>query len=76
MQLQGAMPEYIGKLYSERFFSEEAKQDVTKMAMEIVDFYKERIGALTPTTCVGLRYGHIQNNSGFSWQLAHQLRYL
>ena len=47
MQLQGAMPEYIGKLYSERFFSEEAKQDVTKMAMEIVDFYKERIGALT-----------------------------
>ena len=23
-----------------------------------------------------IMYGHIQNNSGFSWQLAHQLRYL
>ena len=30
---------------------------------------------LSSSTCVGLRYGHIQNNSGFSWQLAHQLRY-
>ena len=30
---------------------------------------------LSSSTCVGLRYGHIQNNSGFSWQLAHQLPY-
>ena len=31
---------------------------------------------LSSSTCVGLRYGHIQNNSGFSRQLAHQLPYL
>ena len=30
---------------------------------------------LSSSTCVGLRYGHIQNNSGFSRQLAHQLPY-
>ena len=30
---------------------------------------------LSSSTCVGLRYGLIQNNSGFSRQLAHQLPY-
>ena len=30
---------------------------------------------LSSSTCVGLRYGHNINNSGFSWQLAHTLRY-
>ena len=30
---------------------------------------------LSSSTCVGLRYGHIQNNSGFSWHMAHALRY-
>ena len=31
---------------------------------------------LSSSTCVGLRYGYIINNSGFSRQLAHTLRYL
>ena len=31
---------------------------------------------LSSSTCVGLRYGHIQNNSGFSRHMAHELRYL
>ena len=30
---------------------------------------------LSSSTCVGLRYGLIENNSGFSWQLAHRLPY-
>ena len=30
---------------------------------------------LSSSTCVGLRYGYRINNSGFSWQLAHALRY-
>ena len=30
---------------------------------------------LSSSTCVGLRYGHIQNNSGFSRHMAHALRY-
>ena len=30
---------------------------------------------LSSSTCVGLRYGHNINNSGFSRQLAHTLRY-
>lgn len=31
---------------------------------------------LSSSTCVGLRYGYIWNDSGFSWQPAHVLRYL
>ena len=30
---------------------------------------------LSSSTCVGLRYGHIYHNSGFSRQLAHTLPY-
>ena len=30
---------------------------------------------LSSSTCVGLRYGYNKSNSGFSWQLAHQLPY-
>ena len=30
---------------------------------------------LSSSTCVGLRYGYIQHNSGFSWHMAHILRY-
>ena len=30
---------------------------------------------LSSSTCVGLRYGHIENNSGFSRHMAHILRY-
>ena len=31
---------------------------------------------LSSSTCVGLRYGYMIRNSGFSWQLAHELPYL
>ena len=31
---------------------------------------------LSSSTCVGLRYGYIWNDSGFSWQPAHRLPYL
>ena len=31
---------------------------------------------LSSSTCVGLRYGRYKHNSGFSWQLDHQLPYL
>ena len=30
---------------------------------------------LSSSTCVGLRYGHMIHNSGFSWQPAHTLLY-
>ena len=30
---------------------------------------------LSSSTCVGLRYGYSINNSGFSWHMAHILRY-
>ena len=33
------------------------------------------LGILSPSTCVGLRYGPVLNNSGFSRQPAHTLRY-
>ena len=33
------------------------------------------LGILSPSTCVGLRYGHTWNNSGFSRHMAHTLRY-
>ena len=30
---------------------------------------------LSSSTCVGLRYGYDRNDSGFSWHMAHTLRY-
>ena len=30
---------------------------------------------LSSSTCVGLRYGYVYHNSGFSWHMAHVLRY-
>ena len=33
------------------------------------------LGILSPSTCVGLRYGYGMNNSGFSRYTAHMLRY-
>ena len=34
------------------------------------------LGILSPSTCVGLRYGCVIHNSGFSWHMAHVLPYL
>ena len=31
---------------------------------------------LSSSTCVGLRYGYVYHNSGFSWHMAHTLPYL
>ena len=33
------------------------------------------LGILSPSTCVGLRYGYGMSYSGFSWHMAHVLRY-
>ena len=33
------------------------------------------LGILSPSTCVGLRYGYRPHNSGFSWHGAHMLPY-
>ena len=33
------------------------------------------LGILSPSTCVGLRYGYGMNDSGFSRYMAHMLRY-
>ena len=42
-----AMPDYIGEIYAEKYFTEEAKQDVLKMVQDIIAVYKKRIGNLT-----------------------------
>ena len=33
------------------------------------------LGILSPSTCVGFRYGRFMNNSGFSRYMVHMLRY-
>ena len=44
--LTNTMPDYIGELYAERYFTEEAKQDVLRMVDDIIAVYKERIDKL------------------------------
>lgn len=41
--LANTMPDYIGELYAKKYFTEEAKQNVLKMAEDIIAVYKERI---------------------------------
>lgn len=41
--LASVMPDYIGELYAENYFSEEAKQGVLRMVRDIISVYKERI---------------------------------
>lgn len=43
LTLQNTMPDYIGELYAERYFTEEAKQDVEKMVRDIIGVYRSRI---------------------------------
>ena len=43
MAVAGTMPDYIGELYAEKYFTEQKKQDVLKMVSDIVAVYKERI---------------------------------
>lgn len=46
MTVAGIMPDYIGELYAERYFTREAKENVLKMVQDIVSVYKERIESL------------------------------
>lgn len=47
LTLTNTMPDYIGELYAERYFSEQAKQDVEKMVRDIIAVYRERIQNLS-----------------------------
>lgn len=44
--LENIMPEYLGRLYVERYFDEESKRDVQQIAYDIIDTYKSRINNL------------------------------
>lgn len=44
--LESVMPDYIGEIYAEKYFTEEAKQDVLKMVQDIIAAYKKRIDNL------------------------------
>ena len=44
--VSGVMPDYIGEIYAEKYFTEEAKQNVLKMVKDIVSVYEERIKKL------------------------------
>lgn len=44
--VQSWMPEYLGKLYVDRHFSQKAKDDVTNMVKDVLSIYKERIQKL------------------------------
>ena len=41
------MPEYLGKLYVEKYFDEKSKKDVTKMVNDIREVFKNRIISLS-----------------------------
>ncbi len=41
--LSNTMPDYIGEIYAEKYFTEDAKQNVLKMVRDIIDVYKDRI---------------------------------
>lgn len=41
--LSNTMPDYIGEIYAEKYFTENAKQNVLKMVRDIIDVYKDRI---------------------------------
>lgn len=47
LTVQNTMPDYIGEIYAEKYFTEEAKQDVEKMVKDIISVYKKRIENLT-----------------------------
>ena len=47
LTVQNIMPDYIGELYAEKYFTEEAKQDVEKMVKDIIAVYRKRIQNLT-----------------------------
>ena len=44
--VSSVMPNYIGEIYAEKYFTEEAKQEVLKMVQNIISVYKNRINNL------------------------------
>ena len=46
LQVQNVMTDYLGELYVERYFSEEAKQDVENMVKEFISIFASRIQKL------------------------------
>ena len=46
MIVSNIMPDYIGEIYAEKYFSEEAKQNVEQMVQDIISAYEERIRSL------------------------------
>ena len=46
LSVANIMPDYIGEIYAEKYFTEEAKQNVLKMVNDIVSVYKERVNNL------------------------------
>ena len=46
MNVASVMPDYIGEIYAEKYFTEDAKQNVLKMVNDIISVYKERINNL------------------------------
>ncbi len=51
ISIANIMPDYIGELYAEKYFTEDAKQNVLKMVNDIVSVYKERINNLDWMSC-------------------------
>ncbi len=45
--VSSVMPDYIGEIYAEKYFTEEAKQNILKMVQDIISVYKKRINNLT-----------------------------
>lgn len=43
LTVQSTMPDYIGEIYAQKYFTEEAKKDVEKMVKDIVAVYRRRI---------------------------------
>ncbi|MEN6324131.1 MAG: M13 family metallopeptidase [Proteiniphilum sp.] len=44
--VQNYMPDYLGEIYAERYFSEHAKQDVKRMVANFIAVYKQKISNL------------------------------
>lgn len=47
MNIQNLLPDYIGEIYSNKYFSEEAKKDVENMTKDIIDIYRLRLQNIT-----------------------------
>ena len=46
LTVQSFMADYIGKIYSQKYFDEKSKADVTKMIKDIISVYEKRLDSL------------------------------